>query len=119
MRIPVLVIRHLHIDSAPGVVAVLAEINMIVIQKTRTIYSHVPRVNHRVVVTLYERSDCDINPGGLYRVFLMLSGYTLASSSRMWRQLGFHIHKGIFLFNSSSPGPMALISQTTFSSTFS
>ena len=32
MRIPVLVIRHLHIDSAPGVVAVLAEINMIVIK---------------------------------------------------------------------------------------
>ena len=54
-----------------------------IIQETSAIYSHVPFVDHKVVVTLYERSDCDVNPGGLYTVFLMLTGYTLASSGRM------------------------------------
>ena len=83
MRIPVLVRRYLYIESAAGSVTVLAEADMIVIQKTRAIYSHVPLVDHRVVVTLYERSDCDINPGGLYTVSLMLTGYTLASSGRV------------------------------------
>ena len=54
-----------------------------IIQETSAIYSHVPLVDHKVVITLNERSNCDVNPGGLYTVLLMLTGYTLAGSGRM------------------------------------
>ena len=75
--------RHLYIESVPFVVAVLAVADIIIIQETSAKYSHVPLVDHRVVVTLYERSDCDVNPGGLYTVYLMITRYTLANSGRV------------------------------------
>ena len=83
MRIPVLVRRHLYIESASGSVTVLAEADIIVIQETRAIYRIVPLVDHRVVVTFYERSDCDINPGGLYTAFNAYWLYTRKQWSSM------------------------------------
>ena len=71
--------RHLYIESVPFVVAVFAVADIIIIQETSAKYSHVPLVDHRVVVTLYERSDCDVNPGGLYTAtfHLLITGSLL------------------------------------------